>query len=106
MKNIWISFKTQVRNGKDRKIVYTGSTDAEHFTYVGQTKKSETGQVIFTGLTDAFKLSVGAVVQRVGFPGSSGLYTPVQPTLFKIIIGVVVQNEGNSVDQWAITYTG
>ena len=106
MKNIWISFKTQVRNGKDRKIVYTGSTDAEHFTYDGQTKNSESGQVIFTGLTDEFKMNVGAVVQKVGFPGFSGLYTPVQPTLFKMIVGVVVQNEENSVDQWAITYTG
>jgi len=35
LKNIWISFKTQIRKDKIRKSLYTGLTDALNFLYVG-----------------------------------------------------------------------
>ena len=41
-----------------------------------------------------FEINVGALVQKVGFPGCFKLYTPVKPTLFEIDVGAVVQNVG------------
>ena len=41
-----------------------------------------------------FEINIGAVVQKVGFPGVSRLYTPVKPTIFEINVGAVVQKVG------------
>ena len=41
-----------------------------------------------------FEINVGVVVQNVGFPGVSRLYSPVKPMIFEIKVGAVVQNVG------------
>ena len=68
LKNIWISFKTQIRKGKIRKSLYTGLTDDSNFLYV-VTQLSESGQVHTQVKPTIFEINVGAVVQNIGFPG-------------------------------------
>ena len=45
------------------------------------TQLLESGQVHTPDQPTIFEINIGAVVQNVGFPGFSSLYSPVKPTM-------------------------
>ena len=54
-------------------------------------QQTKSGQVHTPVKPMMFEINVGALVQKVGFPGCFKLYTPVKLTLFEINVGAFVQ---------------
>ena len=98
LKNIWISFKTQIRKGKIRKSLYTGLTDDSIFYTSVKCSYQSLDKYIHQLNRRYLKLMSVQLSRTLVFQGVSRLYSPVKPTIFEINVGAVVQNVGFSRD--------
>src|SRR6185437_15998900 len=67
LKNIWISFKTQIRKSKIKKKSYHRFNRRHQFSIRQLNAVAEVWTQLSPDLPTMFKINVGSVVQRVGF---------------------------------------
>ena len=74
LKNIWISFKTQIKTDKIRKKKSYHRFNRRHqFSILRLNAVTEAWTLSTPVKPTIFEINVGAVVQNVGFPGISKL---------------------------------
>ena len=73
LKNIWISFKTQIKTDKIRKKSYHRFNRRHQFSIRRLNAVTEAWTLSISVKPTIFEINVGAVVQNVGFSGISKL---------------------------------
>ena len=73
LKNIWISFKTQIRKGKIKKKSYHRFNRRLQVSIRRLNAVIEAWTLSTPVKPTIFEINVGAVIQNVGFPGVSEL---------------------------------
>ena len=73
LKNIWISFKTQIKTNEIRKKSYHRFNRRHQFSIRRLNAVTEAWTLSTPVKPMIFEINVGAVVQNVGFPGISKL---------------------------------
>ena len=73
LKNIWISFKTQIKTDKIRKKSYHRFNRRHQVSIRRLNAVTEAWTLSTPVKPTIFEINVGAVVQNVGFPGVSEL---------------------------------